>query len=342
MKKKILASILAVATMATCVFSAVACNKETPKDEVASSVQEEMKDSGDFEVEDVTPTPGMRLNVVKAPVYNADGTMAVAEDSYELTATVYPEDAADKTVTYTATWSNASSAWASGKNVNDYVSVTQTTSSLTATVTCKQAFGEAIIVTVTSNSNPSAKATTTLHYRQKLKWLSLEANYGAFLPFYDYPATGPSKESESLTVDFTQDYSGKYLVGKVVGTDVYTREEDLSNVVVTVEITDEFAEVLESLGIPTTISGEEQDSSRFCLDKLPLGKTFIETYGTSTEKKNQIIDAFVGFEGVAYTATVEVPGLYKSGLFGFCLNTGAIATQKEVVSVSVDNIELEF
>ena len=200
MKKKILASILAVATLATCAFSAVACNKEGPKDEVSSSVVEEVKEEGELVVNNVTSTPGMRLNVVKALAYNANGTMAVAEDAYTLTATVLPEDAADKTVTYTATWNNADSAWASGKNVNDYVSVTQTTtSSLMATVTCKQAFGEAIIVTVTSNSNPSAKATTTLHYRQKLKWLSLEANYGAFLPFYDYPTTGPSKESESLS-----------------------------------------------------------------------------------------------------------------------------------------------
>ena len=64
MKKKILASILAVTTLATCAFSAVACNKEVPKDEVSSSVVEEVKEEGELFVNNVTTTPGMRLNVV--------------------------------------------------------------------------------------------------------------------------------------------------------------------------------------------------------------------------------------------------------------------------------------
>ena len=65
MKKKILASILAVTTLATCAFSAVACNKEVPKDEVSSSAVEEVKEEGKLVVNDVTTTPGMRLNVVR-------------------------------------------------------------------------------------------------------------------------------------------------------------------------------------------------------------------------------------------------------------------------------------
>ena len=63
MKKKILASILAVATLATCAFSAVACNKEVPTAEVSSSVVEEVKEKGELVVNDVTTTPGMRLNI---------------------------------------------------------------------------------------------------------------------------------------------------------------------------------------------------------------------------------------------------------------------------------------
>ena len=185
MKRKILASILAVATMATCVFSAVACNQDvSQEDEVSSSVQEEVKDSGKLAVEDVTATPGMRLNVKKlsAP-YTGDnpdaGIATAAEDSYQLTATVLPVDAADKTVTYSVAWSNASSTWANGKTVTDYVSVAQTSAgSLTATATCKQAFGEPIIVTVTSNNNPNAKATATLHYRQKVAYFQICDSYG--------------------------------------------------------------------------------------------------------------------------------------------------------------------
>ena len=180
MKKKILASILAAVTMATCAFSAVACNQDVPQeDEISSSVKEEVKDSGNLAVEDVTTTPGMRLNVkrLSAPYTGGDpdaGIATVAEDAYQLTATVLPADAADKTVKYSVAWSNANSTWAKGKTVTDYVSVTQASmGSLIATAACKQAFGEPIIVTVTSNNNAAAKATATLHYKQKIQLVQI-------------------------------------------------------------------------------------------------------------------------------------------------------------------------
>ena len=66
---------------------------------------------------------GIRLMSMKlAPVqYAAYGVAANAESAYTLTATVYPEDAANKLLDWTVSFKNASSTWASGKKVTDYV-----------------------------------------------------------------------------------------------------------------------------------------------------------------------------------------------------------------------------
>ena len=349
MKKKILASILAAVTMATCAFSAVACNQDVPQeDEVSSSVKEEVKDSGNLAVEDVTTTPGMRLNVkrLSAPYTGGDpdaGIATVAEDAYQLTATVLPADAADKTVKYSVAWSNANSTWAKGKTVTDYVSVTQaSTGSLIATAACKQAFGEPIVVTVTSNNNSSAKATATLHYKQKVAYFQICDSYGDMwedpTDYTEYSTALSDNLSTAIYVDFSYDYADATVFGSVAGTTTYTREEDLRDVNFTMAPTNEFAAVLSSLGIPTTLNVEDNALS---WDELPT-KAWFERYGTTPAKKNQIINALVAFEGVAYTAVVEVPGLYTSETFNISLDTSIIATQKQVESVALQNTEVEF
>lgn len=85
--------------------------------------------------------------------------------TYTLTATVTPANATNKLVDYTAAWANPSSEWASGKNVVDYVKVTQDSSgSLTATVELLNAFSEQVIVSVALRSDSSVNATCTVDY----------------------------------------------------------------------------------------------------------------------------------------------------------------------------------
>ena len=348
MKKKILASILAVTTLATCAFSAVACNKEVPKDEVSSSVVEEVKEEGEVVVNDVTATPGMRLNVVKALAYNANGSMAVAEDAYTLTATVLPEDAADKTVTYTATWENANSTWAKNKSVTDYVNVTQTSAgSLTATATCMQAFGEPFIVTVISNDNPDAKATATLHYKQKVEYFMLSDD-GSTEPSmeeaYDYTeysdGYGFDNLSVAITVDFSDEtdrYDGEYITYYIGQTSVYTREA-YTDTYVSMSPTDSFQQVLNNLGCEQEIQVEQ--------DGIPwrdLPCSAWDFYvGATNQKKNEIITALINFEGVAYTVTLKDMVSGKSATFNISLDTSLLSNQKRVESVNLDNVEFEF
>ncbi len=112
--------------------------------------------------ETVTNTPEeqravMRLNTTRAAANGSDCT---------LTATVEPADATVKDVTWSIAWKNASSSWASGKNVNDYV--TLASDGMTATVTNNAAFGEQAVITVRSDSNPDVYASCTVDYAKRL------------------------------------------------------------------------------------------------------------------------------------------------------------------------------
>ena len=83
--------------------------------------------------------------------YAANGVSALADTAYTLTATVEPDYEGEKTFDWTIEFQNPASSWASGKTVTDYVTVTPTSDGAnTATVECKQAFAEKIIVTCTS------------------------------------------------------------------------------------------------------------------------------------------------------------------------------------------------
>ena len=255
-----------------------------------------------------------------------------------------PADAADKTVTYSVAWKNASSAWANAKTVTDYVTVTQTsTGSLTATANCKQAFGEPIVVTVTSNSNPEAKATATLHYKQKIEKIQLLEGSGYIDFLCDVTEYGNANEEQLsgfLNVDFNADLGGAQLYPYIVGGSVYTREnQDVGNIgSVHITPTVDFCAELASLGIPISVTTNEYGT--IYLDDLP-SKVWFEKYGTTPAKKNEIINALCAFDDVAYTAVISVSGSF-SEQFNISLNTDVIATQKLVESVELQDTEVEF
>lgn len=93
----------------------------------------------------------------------------LSEDSYTLTATVSPSDATYKKVDWSIAWANGESAWASGKTVTDYVTITPTDDgAITATVACTQPFGEQITVKCTSRENTSISATATADYAKRI------------------------------------------------------------------------------------------------------------------------------------------------------------------------------
>ena len=97
-----------------------------------------------------------------------------ASDGITLKATVMPEAEDNQLVDWSVAFANPSSAWASGKNVTDYVTVTPSADgATTATVQCKKAFGERIKVIVTSRLNEYAKAECVLDYARRITDLAI-------------------------------------------------------------------------------------------------------------------------------------------------------------------------
>ena len=106
---------------------------------------------------------------IEPKAYAENGVSAQADTAYTLTATITPDNASNKAVDWTVSFVNPASAWASGKSVTDYVTVTPTSDgALTANVECLQAFGEQIEVTVTSRENAKATASCTVDYARRI------------------------------------------------------------------------------------------------------------------------------------------------------------------------------
>ena len=110
--------------------------------------------------------------------YAANGISPMADTAYTITATVVPANAINKTLDWSVAFKNSSSSWATGKTVTDYVTITPTTDgAVTATVECKKAFGESILVTATSRANPDVSATAICDYVKRVE--SLSATFSA-------------------------------------------------------------------------------------------------------------------------------------------------------------------
>ena len=149
-------------------LAGIICGWFERKDETKEQPAEVVSDGG--MVVGNAQSGGISLMSVKimSAEYETNGVNALADSAYTLTATIEPSDATNKAVDYTAAWKNANSAWASGKNVADYVTVQQASDgSLNATVTCLKAFGEQVIITCAVRDNVDAYATCTVDYEQK-------------------------------------------------------------------------------------------------------------------------------------------------------------------------------
>lgn len=97
----------------------------------------------------------------------------VAAAGVTLQATVLPSNAADLSVNWTVAFVNPLAAWAEGKDPYSYVTVAPSSpGSAIATVTCLKAFGEQIVIEVSSTANPDAAASCIVDYSARFLSLS--------------------------------------------------------------------------------------------------------------------------------------------------------------------------
>lgn len=99
------------------------------------------------------------------------GVATTADDgtvTKTVTATVTPANVVryDKLV-WEISFKNADSAWAKGKNLSEYVTISVSEDSLTCTVTCKKAFSESVVINVKDRLE-SASASLVVDYYKRL------------------------------------------------------------------------------------------------------------------------------------------------------------------------------
>lgn len=111
-------------------------NGKDKEDDVPVQEEEQIAVDGDGNEMESGKTYAMPANMIFA------SAAAEQTDGITLQATITPETAENKTVDWSVSFVNPTSAWASGKTASDYVTVTPTSDgALTATVNCLKAFG---------------------------------------------------------------------------------------------------------------------------------------------------------------------------------------------------------
>lgn len=169
--KRLVASSLALACLATAGIAAVATNGfgyYAPEENVQAELP---KAAGDMTFEEGKSNGIKLMNaVIAAADYDEYGVSPLAETAYQLTATINPSNATNQKVTWSVAWQDEESDWAEDKDVNDYVTVTPISDgALTASVALMNGFGEKVVVTVTSQDNPDAKATCIVDYASRVR-----------------------------------------------------------------------------------------------------------------------------------------------------------------------------
>lgn len=158
MKNKVLSAI--IATLMTASFALTGCGKtengslnvnETPAGDDTITVERPIEAPSDLIADAVRPGEKYALSRTMSFLSSDLGVSTLSDDEYisvELTATVLPEDASDKSVDWLVEW--ATGATLQNEKVTNYVTVVPTTDGSTkATVTCKKAFiNNVIVITV--------------------------------------------------------------------------------------------------------------------------------------------------------------------------------------------------
>lgn len=157
--KKIVTLMLIVALCATIAIALVACDDKKANAPVVDQ-------NGNAIVDGVT------TSLPKGIVYTADAVTTAEPVTRTFNATVTPNNATNKELIWSLDWKNASSEWASGKNLGDYL--TLSSSGMSATLTCTQPFGEQAIITVRSADNTDISKNCTVDYKSKIERFVLD------------------------------------------------------------------------------------------------------------------------------------------------------------------------
>lgn len=276
--------------------------KKNPQVEQPDKPGEEQKPGADDVV----------INQIEANGILLSAAIASADESgvtQRFTATITPSDATNKKVDWSVAFKNAGSEWANGKNISDYVTVTPTSDgSLNADVTCKAAFGEQIILTVTSRDNAEAKATATVDYRKKVIDCEIKLN-GSDSGLVDFSLAGTNYEITATPIisvgtienNLTVSIKGSCNPEWYEGIPPLLKDQQNNN------LPDDFELVNNSFFSSVTFAASLLKITNYN-DLIPKIKNMIKNYyiNGSNKKIMDIVVTYTGEDGKTATFTKEV------------------------------------
>lgn len=257
--------------------------------------------------------------------------------SATVSATIKPVNAGNKAVDWTLQFVNPESEWASGKTVSDYVTVTpKEDGSLIATVSCHQAFGEQIRLTVTSRDNPEAKASCRIDYKQQLTGIEI-----ALAQEGKEPTVNNSSKAGTVFADFENE-NPLNITYSYQKSDVYTRaleDSEIDTPVLTVEYKAAFTEALNKVKENSAkIPAVNNDGNGYSLNLFSKG--FIDEKYTPAET-NAIIKAIKSnkYFAVIFYFTIADKTIAR---YSFTIDTSAIENQMRVEGLEIGSDEIVF
>ncbi len=257
-----------------------------------------------------------------------------------LIATITPNNAANKKVDWSAAFKNPESEWASGKTLSEYITVTPAADgSLMASVTCYQAFGEQVILTVTSRENAEATASCTIDYKQQLLSYELSVTQEG-----KTPSVNNAKKTGTLYADFASDkpITINYAYNKSTP---YTLALEDSEITAPIEMKVTYKtsllSALEKIGGTATKTPEVTATQ----NGFEMSDLFNKTYAdrlTSAADYNQAINAIYNYSSGAVNVVLNDSSGNVLTNYTFTLNTKATQGQIKPESIALNNTELTF
>ncbi len=303
---------------------------------------------------------GMQLGIAKANSgvkltsariatedYAEYGVSAQSETAYTLNATVTPANAPNKNLTWALSFENPSSAWATGKTPTDYVTVSS--SEAQATLSCKKAFGEPILVTATSDANKAKSATCRLNYKQKITAVTFSFGTMTYSPMdgtFHYNK-GLKYADCKIYPTFNQSITAEYSVEITRSTNYTVAAED-TGVRFEMQPNNTFIQVLENLGYEhgapayTVTANTAMDGT--VENFFDAGWAESITGATLTaETKNELINHLGGKCGVYYQLFCYVGDATEPvHTYNIYLDFNDVSSEYDVNSVTFDKSEITF
>ena len=199
MKKKFLASLLAVAVVSTGALTMVACDGGSGKQvNNPSGVEAVHTDNGGVEITN-QQNSGIRVMSTKLTQkqYAAYNISNDALEAYTLTAAVSPAEIANFVeFEWTAEWYRSDVAWVEGEDVYDYIKITPNGNQ--ATVECLKGWDEPVIVKAALKDNPGVYGSCWCAYIVRYGGASAMLEDGTLIPFEKDVTSNFSIETTSM------------------------------------------------------------------------------------------------------------------------------------------------